>query len=390
MPLSSVRTIRISFFHKIGALFVLLWSVSNPFIYAAEPLMDSAQFYFDKGHYGDALETYDQIIEATPTIGAAYLGKARSLIKLNRNQEALKVVQRLLAGEPLNQEALLLKARLEANAGRHDQAIFISQRILKHNPMEERAWLQLGKSQFATKQLNAALFSFHRCQDVLNRKQGVIPSSFNSELAYQLGLAYQAHNNREKALSYFKEAVTLDPWDEKPPLQLGMLLAKEGKTQNSRKWLSRHTRLKQANQLIHSFRQLVAHHPQLVTPYVNMGNVYASIKAWDQAEKAFRQATEVNPQFAPAFFGLGTISLQEQNKEQAYEAFKKVVALNPRHIRALVHLADLEHEKGNLDQAQDLYLNALQINPNFSPAQRGFSRIQSIKSQLKQQEAILR
>ncbi len=390
MSLSSERSIPISLFLIIGALFVFLWGVSNPFTYAAEPLMDSARQYVDKGHYIDALETYDQIIEATPTIDTAYIGKAHSLIKLNRNSEALEVVQRLLAGEPLNLEALLLKAQLEAGAGRHDQSIFLSQRILKHYPMEERAWLQLGKSQLATNQLNAALFSFHRCQDVLNRKQGVIPSSFNSELAYQLGLAYRALNNREKAFSYLREAISLNPLDEKPPLQLGMLLAKEGETQKSRNWLSRHKRLHQVNQQILSFRHLIAHHPQLVTPYVNMGNIYASIKAWDQAEKAFQQAKEVDPQYPPAFFGWGVISLQKQNKEQAYEAFKRVVELNPRHIRALVHLADLEHEKGNLDRAQDLYLNALQINPNFFPAQRGFSRIQSIKAQLKQQEAIRR
>jgi len=341
-----------------------------------ESLFMQAEQYFYQGDMEKAAAAYSQVLDASPSILAARIGKARCLSRLNRETEALGELDKVLVVQPNHRDALLAKGSILSKQGKQDAAIFIFNAILKNDPNDELAWYNLGTSQRETNQLDAALQSLFKVQDLLLRKQQDVPAEFQSILFYQIGMIYQSKNDLEKAVSYLRKAAQASPWSENPPYQLGMILARTGQAQESRQWLDSFKRIKETNKKIASVKDAIARSPQSATPYIALGQLHLSLGDLRSAENALLTALDRNPNNSHAFNYLGLVYVKNQKLDAARDAFSSAIQKDENNIQAIVNLASLELQTGNLDESERLYNQALQLNPAFSIAQQGLLQVQ--------------
>ncbi|MEW6238231.1 MAG: tetratricopeptide repeat protein [Candidatus Omnitrophota bacterium] len=343
---------------------------------SAESLFNQAEQYFYQGDMAKAVAAYSQVLDASPSILAARIGKARCLSRLDRETEALGELDKVLAIQANHRDALLAKGSILSKQGKQDAAIYIFNAILKNDPNDELAWYNLGTSQRETNQLDAALDSLFKVQDLLLRKKQEVPPEFHSMLYYQIGMIYQSKNDLEKAVSYLRKAIQASPWSENPQYQLGMILARTGQAQESRQWLDSFKRIKEINKKIIQVKDAAARSPQSATPYIALGQLYLSLGDLRSAENVLLTALDRHPGNSHAFNYLGLVYIKNQKLDAARDAFLSAIQKDERNIQAIVNLASLELQTGNLDEAEQLYNQALQLNPAFSIAQQGLLQVQ--------------
>jgi Tfp pilus assembly protein PilF len=62
----------------------------------------------------------------------------------------------------------------------------------------------------------------------------------------------------------------------------------------------------------------------------NLGTIYASQRAYGQADKIYRKAIKIDPHSAVAYKNLGTNLLAERKYQKGWEAYQRAIALDPQ------------------------------------------------------------
>ena len=257
----------------------------------------------------------------------------------------------------------------------------------------EAAFLRRGKNYLEKRDYARAVLEFRNARRVMPR---------DAEPYYQEGLAYLGLGNRGSAFQSLSQAVQLNPSHVDAQLKLTQLLAsserhlhdaeKQAKTTlslapDNPDALSAlaETELKLGNEAeaLHYLEKALAKSPQhlrssislaiiklsgrdfvaaeqilqqAVTqapksaePQVALGELYATLRRWDDAERRFHAALEIDPQNAAALFYLGGIQLEKGQKGQADQTYRRISALPDKRFKPLhaVYLA----ETGDLNAA---------------------------------------
>lgn len=82
-----------------------------------------------------------------------------------------------------------------------------------------------------------------------------------------------------------------------------------------------------------------------------LGQAYANLGQWQEAERWCRQAMRLNNLQLDAYYTLALVMQHQGQLDQAIDAMKKVVYLDRNYVLGHFGLADLYHSKGQLPQA---------------------------------------
>ena len=158
---------------------------------------------------------------------------------------------------------------------------------------------------------------------ILNWQQALQASPGQTELIYNLALAYETTGRDEAAITGFKQVLELNP--------------------------------------------------NLVTPRYNLAVHYIARGQTDMAQEELRKALEVAPYFVGARLMLGELLQAEGFWDEALAEYRQVTAQN---VKTTLDMAEvyyrigvIEQRKGNLPEARKAWETALRINSGHMGAQ---------------------
>lgn len=94
----------------------------------------------------------------------------------------------------------------------------------------------------------------------------------------------------------------------------------------------------------------------------DMGDCYAQLGEYNQAQQCYRQAASLAPDEAAPYVGSGVVALQQGRLDEAELAFRVALRLDSENSKAWAGLAMIRQQTGALNEAFDAYLNSLQYD----------------------------
>ena len=93
-----------------------------------------------------------------------------------------------------------------------------------------------------------------------------------------------------------------------------------------------------------------------------LGDCYASVGKYEQAQKCYEQAASLGPDESGPYVGLGVVALQKGLLEDAEIAFRVACRLDAECSKAYAGLAMVAQEREDFQRAFDLYLKCLELD----------------------------
>ena len=108
--------------------------------------------------------------------------------------------------------------------------------------------------------------------------------------------------------------------------------------------------------------------PMMLKPQLRLGDEYAKLAQWAEAEKAYLNALELRPRHAAARNNLGRLYLRQGNLGKAEEQFRALLAVSPDVIAARLNLASVLVRQEKWPEAIQEYERALEFDAANSDA----------------------
>jgi len=112
--------------------------------------------------------------------------------------------------------------------------------------------------------------------------------------------------------------------------------------------------------------ELVKDGPRHAPTCALLGQAYANLGCWEEAEHWCREAIKLNKLALDAYYTLALVLQHQGQHEQAIDAMKKVVYIDRHHVPAHFGLADLYHSNGQLSRALKSLDNARRLLEGLS------------------------
>jgi len=193
-------------------------------------------FFHAQKDFRQALQQYDAAIKANAQMTEAHAGKARALMSMQNNRDAMRVIEDAIKASFRNEaELFYIRGLLNFQRGNHKQAIedydmalsvnaswnvfqiFLNRGLANDaqskpdlaiqdfsksiiaDPNNAGGYLARGNVLYSLSRFSEAVDDFLKAE-VLNPDNNVIP--------YNIGMAYQRNNDRASACRYFQKSCT--------------------------------------------------------------------------------------------------------------------------------------------------------------------------------------
>jgi tetratricopeptide (TPR) repeat protein len=240
------------------------------------------------------------------------------------------IVMAMVCAEPRRCEAFTLRAQAAPQKSPPSQSR--TQKLA--NPLNDL--LNEAQHDIDNNQFEAALVPL---QKFLAEKPDIAWAHF------QLGYAYTALKRTDEARAEYEKATTLDPKMSEAFLNLGILLTEKDPAaavaplrravdllpaQSRPRFLRGHA-LERSGDIpgaVEAYEGALGLDPRDVETTIHLGNLYAGLKRYGDAEAKFRAALELEPKSPQALLGLAQ-ALDAQKKPEAAAAYRDYLAVQP-------------------------------------------------------------
>lgn len=172
--------------------------------------------------------------------------------------------------------------------------------IVTATPQDPDAWYVLGRTKYNESEFTEAISDFEKAI-------GLRPNYVEAE--NNLGLCWKELNDQEKARAAFETAISWQgsaPVDAQPFLNLGTLLADDGRNKEALPYLTKAAALSPDNPTVHE----------------QLGKVYVALNDLPEAQAELQRAIAVAPNVSALHFKLGQILRKEGLTDRAREEFE--------------------------------------------------------------------
>lgn len=282
------------------------------------------------------------------------LMQARQYIELGQLKNAEIILRKLLESNPSHNAARLQLGVILDMSGKPDLALQQYDRVAVGSPQHRQALLQsafiLGaKDQFeeSDDRFKKALAEFQRSPG--DNGKG-LPTLYTKWAAMDIKRS-EWNSAREK----LEKAIQLDPQSVTAVRDLGLVLLKLGRLEDSRSQLDRALSMDPKDPLTHML----------------MGAVMVGLKKWEEARAEFTEALRLAPEFVEAQDGLGTVLVKLGRYDEAVQEYQDALARDPgkaRRAELLRGMADAFVAKGSMDAAINSLRQAVEANADSADA----------------------
>jgi tetratricopeptide (TPR) repeat protein len=199
----------------------------------------------------------------------------------------------------------------------------------------------------------------------------------SAEAFYGIGSVYLKQGNTAQAGECFERAAklkttypetTANSWNN-----LGLLAARRGDTASA----------------ITYFEQALQVDPDHFVALENLGNAYKQEKRWDEAQQTLERALAIKPDDAEANYSLGMVFAQLDDKMRSYEYLQKALEIRPSYPEALNNLGVLYLRSHRPEEAVAAFEKCILVAPGFDQAYLNLARVYEIEGETEKARGIL-
>lgn len=231
---------------------------------------------------------------------------------------------------------------------------------------------------------------------ILNSLKNSYP--YNSDLLFLLGKCYLKIDNKEEALHYFKNSISIpneslidiilsisqefiDTYDHNTALQF--LLEGEKLEPNNIELLNDiafcYERCDKLSISLKYYNRYLDIDPFNDNVWFNLGTIYAREGINDKAEEAFEYAVALNSNNSSALYNQAILYINSSQYDKGIESFNEFLELEPDNLFAIIGIADAYIFKERYDEALSKIHLALSIAPDSLEANSGAAYIYILK-----------
>ena len=343
-----------------------------------------AQDMVTLGKYNEALVQYAAVSREQPESGAAAVGQARTLLKLDRDDEARAIALKLSGKKDTKGDGHYLLGKIAAKQGSHQEAVLHLSRAgneipevadvwtslaqayaaigqpskavgalglgIKHNPAAFDLYLQAGKIELDREQYSAANI-------YLEKAVMLEPGSLQAQTMYARGL-FASRNYRSAAL-HAETAARIAPEDIDVLVLQADIVNQQGKTGS-------------AIEILKTAISLNAGSAEL---QYQIGRVYQDANLFDESQFHLERATVIEPAWAKPHIALGNLHSKRRAFDDAVAEYEIAVQLDPsEENRAMLNVAFADRKKSLefANNAPQLLLSDLNLQKVFSAAYKKY------------------
>lgn len=303
----------------------------------------NAQAYYARQDYRRAADHFRRIAGDYPDSVNAWLGLAKSCVKLGDVGAATEAYRRVLGIAPEHAEALLGLARFDLLAGNLMLAEKRISDVLDRNPADISALFLLADLYNRTGRFRPAIETYAKILPLASDKTAVLTG---------LARTQARAGDLEAALESLEKAVLSAPESLEPRLLLFNFFYGQGKFQRAETVLL----------------QAIDGNPDNATLRILLGQFYFNRSQMDAAESAFLKAVDLEPDQTRAYLIAGKFYNAVKNPRAALEMLQKAGRLRPRDVKISTLLAEFYLDNDSLANAGRIVDDILKEHPGYYPA----------------------
>jgi tetratricopeptide (TPR) repeat protein len=166
-------------------------------------------------------------------------------------------------------------------------------------------------------------------------------------ILFDLGLAFNALDQHQKALDSFDLAIQLQPDFFEAHGNRGAM----------------HAALGQHGDAIESYRKALAIRPDFADAHCNLGSALTQLQRYDEALASLDRALALRADYPDALYNRGNALKSLQRYEEALASYDRAIALQPNHADAHNNRGQVLRELERYDEALASYDRALALRP---------------------------
>jgi tetratricopeptide (TPR) repeat protein len=228
------------------------------------------------------------------------------------------------------------------------------QSALKDDPSSAEAFYGLGSVYLKQEKNSQAQECFERAAKLKASYPETGPNAWNN-----LALLATREGDTAKAISYFEQALQLDPDHVVALDNLGNAYRQQKRWQDARKTLER----------------ALAINPADPEANYSLGMVFAQWNDTARAEEYLRKALQARPAYPEALNNLGVLYLRTRRRDAAVGTFEKCIRVAPAFDQSYLNLARVYAIEGDLEKARTVLLALLRQHPNHALAQQALAQL---------------
>ncbi|NPV81028.1 MAG: tetratricopeptide repeat protein [Firmicutes bacterium] len=321
---------------------------------------------------------------------------------------------KVFASDPdQNENELLHQANALIESGKAAEALSKIEKALDLDPLSAKAWFLKGVSHHSLAQLNDALLSLRKAEDlgysdprlhyylglvyldtgeIANglKEAELLPSDFLSraDLYYKAANIYSNRAGRHdqpslnEAIRLYRKALEIDPTLADAHFQLGLALYDLGKFQESAASFRRALELSPGRKdalenlalsylsmgdqarAMAIYEDLLESDGDSVSIWIALGDLSMKGGLYKEAAYYYRQAIMLMPKWATAHYKLGRALRLTGDTEGASQAFKETISIAPYFVDAHFTWGDMCLEQGNIKEAIEHLKDAIDLSPS--------------------------
>jgi Flp pilus assembly protein TadD len=167
-----------------------------------------------------------------------------------------------------------------------------------------------------------------------------------------LGVAYQALGEYDRASRAYREAIGLRSDYDRACLNLGRLKEHQGALAEAEQWYRRGAELK----------------PGVRTHWLHLAGALGKQSKWAEAERVLRQTVDVEPENLDLWVNLAYALIQRERLEEAAAIYQRVLAQRPAYHEVHSNLAFVRERQGRFDEALSATRCAIELRPDYPEA----------------------
>lgn len=369
------------------------------------------------GDHAGAGRALNRALALRPTMRAARLALATVLRVTRRFGEAIALLQELgkTGGNAARAEARVALGRAHLAAGDGAAATRAFDEAVEWMPSDAlvriaiaRAYLRSEKTGGDMRALSFAEAAVHLAPDLasahstLGRAKEAASDAAGARQAYETAVRLNeaetfprrrllrialSERDFDQARAHGERLLAQAPQDPEHHFLMGLLEARAGKPVEARaRYLAaieaaaddypeayfNLARLEKDEgriaEAIAAYRKAIAHKPDYLSAWNNLGLAHATAKNDTAAEDAYRRALAIDARYWPAWLNLGKLELRRKHAAAAIDAFQRAVAIRPQSQEASLELGVAYRRANRTDDAIATYRKLIATQPRYVSA----------------------
>ena len=327
------------------------------------------------GRLAEAVEIYQQILQATPDNADALHLMGNAVLQLGDADLSLSLISRASALFPENTAYLLSLGMAYRVKKLFEMALDCYFRVLEIEPNSASVYFGMGNTLQCQGKLNEAAQSFIRA---LELNPGFIEARYNlaniekslgnyteaianyriavaakpdfADAYHNMGSALYALGKLDEALASYEQAL----WNNLPETHnnIGIILFDKG----------------QLDQALAQYRQAITAKPDYAEAYNNMGIALRKLGRPQESAAAFGEAIRIVPDYAVAHLNLGDLLMDSDSIDEAARHYEKAISVVPEMAEAYFDLGIARNRQNDLSSAVKCFEQAIACRPDYLDA----------------------